>query len=104
MNEMEALIPRLDPGIARAVAILRASGVETFESCEGGAGHSYPEPAVRFHGQHTAGFRALGIVLEARLPVYTLRRYWSIEDGEPVGPSWELVFSQRMTPVEDAQD
>ncbi len=101
--ETEALIPRLDSGIARAVAILREAGVETFESCEGGPDHPYPEPAVRFHGQHTAGFRALGIALEARLPVYALRRYWGIEDGEPVGPYWELVFSQRMAPVEDAK-
>ncbi len=28
------------------VEVLRAAGVETFESCEGGAGHSYPEPTV----------------------------------------------------------
>ena len=38
--------PPLDAGIAQAVVALRAGGVETFESCEGGPGHAYPEPTV----------------------------------------------------------
>jgi hypothetical protein len=49
--------PPLDPGIAPAVLVLRDAGVETFESCEGGEGHSYPEPTVRFHGQPSLSFR-----------------------------------------------
>lgn len=96
----EVFEPPLDPGISAAVLLLRKHGVETFESCEGGPGHSFLEPTVRFHGKNAAGFRALGIALEAYLPVYALRRYWRIEDGEPVGPSWELVFSRRVEPVE----
>jgi hypothetical protein len=43
-------LPELDPGIAPYVDALRAEGVETFESCEGGDGHAYPEPTVRFAG------------------------------------------------------
>jgi hypothetical protein len=39
--------PDLDPGIRQAVRILREAGVETFESCEGGERHAYPEPTVR---------------------------------------------------------
>ena len=96
----QALLPELDPGIARAVVLLREAGIETFESCQGGPGHSYPEPGVRFHGQQTGGFRALGVVLEARLPVCSLRRYWSVEDGEPVGPCWELTFAEQLSPVD----
>jgi hypothetical protein len=44
------LLRRVDKGIRHAVAVLWAGGVETFESCEGGKGHAYPEATVRFHG------------------------------------------------------
>lgn len=98
--DAETFDPPLDPGISAAVLLLRKHGVETFESCEGGSGHSFLEPTVRFHGKNVTGFRALGIAMEARLPVSALRRYWSIEDDEPVGPSWELVFWKQMEPVE----
>jgi hypothetical protein len=82
----------LDPGIKAYVETLAAENVETFESCEGGEGHSMPEPTVRFHGEQGAGFRALAVALEHGLPVADLRRYWSIIDGEPTGPYWELTF------------
>lgn len=73
---------------------LAAAGVETFESCEGGAGHSMLEPTVRFHGQNGEGFRALAVALGHGLPVSDLRRYWSVIDGEPTGPYWELTFRE----------
>jgi len=85
----------LDPGIKDYVETLAAAGVETFESCEGGEGHSMPEPTVRFHGQRDEGFRALAIALQRGFPVADLRRYWPIIDGEPTGPYWELTFAQR---------
>lgn len=89
-------VPGLDPVIHSAVRVLRRAGVETFESCQGGEGHTYPEPAVRFHGQRPEGFRALSVALvntdEIGLRVYALRRLWRIEDGEPTGPWWELSF------------
>jgi hypothetical protein len=86
--------PDLDPGIYRAVRVLREAGVETFESCEGGAGHAYPVPTVRLHGTRAEGWRALGIALEHGLPVSQLRRTWPMVDGEPEGPCWELVFGR----------
>jgi hypothetical protein len=43
-------LPELDPGIGPYVDVLRAAGIETFESCEGGDGHAYAEPTVRFAG------------------------------------------------------
>jgi hypothetical protein len=55
--------PPLDPGIADAVEALQDAGIETFESCESGPGHAYPEPAVRFHGQQPEGMRALSAAL-----------------------------------------
>jgi len=50
----------LDRGIAKTVERLRAAGVETYESCEGGPGHAYPEPTIAFRGGPYAGWVALG--------------------------------------------
>lgn len=82
----------IDGGIAREVEILRAAGVETFESCQGGAGHAFLEPTIRFHGGGEEGFRALSVAMKEGLSVDCLRRVWSLVDGEPTGPSWELTF------------
>ncbi|MGH7476576.1 MAG: hypothetical protein ACRELD_09830 [Longimicrobiales bacterium] len=86
------LDPPLDPGIAPIVDVLRSGGFDTFESCQGGAGHAFPEPTVRFHGSHSEGFRALALALTHGLRVAELRRYWSVIDGERVGPYWEMTF------------
>lgn len=90
------LPPDLDEGICRVVQILATNGVETFESCQGGEGHAFYEPTVRFHGGHAEGFRALAIALQHGLRVSSLRRYYSIEDGEPVGPQWEMTFVENV--------
>lgn len=84
--------PPLDPGIRRAVEVLVEAGIETYESCEGGKGHAYPEPTVRFYGTHAEGFRALAVAMEHALPIMALRRIWLVRDGEPVGPDWEMTF------------
>ena len=89
----EHLSTRLDKGIRDAVLILRAAGIETFESCEGGNGHAFPEPTIRFHGHKSEGFRALAAALEAGLQVSELRRVWPVLDGEPTGPCWELTLT-----------
>ena len=82
----------LDAGIADTVGVLRKAGVETYESCEGGEGHAYPTPTVRFHGESVEGLRALAVALQEELPVAELRRVWVMQDGEPNGPWWELTF------------
>jgi hypothetical protein len=82
----------IDAGICREVRVLWENGVETTESCEGRPTHAFSEPTVRFRGSKAEGFRALGIALQHGLKVSELRRYWSIEDGEPVGPEWEMTF------------
>jgi len=92
-------VPGLDPGIERAVLLLRAAGIETYESCEGGPGHAYPEPTIRCHGDKSEGFRALDIALKHGLPVSNLRRLWTVIDGEPTGPTWELVFWKKLEPI-----
>ena len=82
----------LDPSIRRTVIILMEAGVETYESCQGGTGHSFPEPTVRFHGEHAEGFRALAVAMQHGLDVVALRHVWSVIDGEPTGPTWEMTF------------
>lgn len=84
--------PPLDPGIEHAVLALREEGVETFESCEGGPGHAYLEPTVRFHGEPPEGYRALSVALQAGLKVTSLRRIWLVEGAEASGPYWEMTF------------
>ena len=86
--------PPLDDGVQEAVQALQVAGVETFESCQGGPGHAYPVPTVRFHGESSEGFRALAAALKAGLPVTELRRVWPVLDQEPTGPWWELTFSE----------
>ena len=83
---------QLDAGIRRAVLILRQGGIETFESCQGGNGHAYREPTVRFRGDRSEGYKALAAAMQAGLPVAELRRVWPILDGEATGPWWELTF------------
>lgn len=94
--ERSAFDPPLDWGICTAVAALQAGHVETFESCEGGSGHAYPEPTVRFHGDTSEGYRALAVAMRAGLAVKELRRVWPINEGEPTGPWWELTFNPTM--------
>jgi hypothetical protein len=83
----------LDPGIREAVERLQTEGIETFESCEEGPGHAYPEPTIRFYGRPEAGWRALAICFDYRLPVVCLRRIWDVLDtNQPTGPYWEITF------------
>jgi hypothetical protein len=91
--------PPLDPGIAEAVRVLREAGIETFESCEGGPGHSYFEPTVRFHGDRGEGFRALAVVLsrEDKVEVTSLKRIYDIINREPIGPYWEMTFNPKQS-------
>ncbi len=87
--------PPLDAGIEKAVNCLFNSGVETFESCEGGSGHAYPEPTIRFHGDRFEGFRAFTIAMQNGINVTALRRIYKIIDGELTGPYWEMVFTNK---------
>jgi hypothetical protein len=92
----EDLYPDLDKGICRAVRVLREAGVETFESCQGGEGHAYPEPTVRFHGDAGAGWHALSVLISLDFPIGDLRRTWPYTYGAPTGPYWEVTFTRRL--------
>ena len=85
----------LDPGIRSYVLALRDGGVETFESCEGGDGHAFVEPTVRFHGPVSAGFRAYAVACERGLPVAALRLAYPVKDKMLTGPWWEMTFTAK---------
>jgi hypothetical protein len=89
--------PPLDEGIRPFVEALASAGIETFESCEGGTGHACLEPMIRFHGDKSEGLKALDVAMKNAMPVSALRRYWSIIDGEAVGPKWEMTFVRKAT-------
>jgi hypothetical protein len=91
-DDDETFYPPLDAGIAEYVRVLRAGGVETYESCDGTAGHACPEPTVFFNGEPSAGWLAMHVAQENGLPVLALRRVWTVILGEPTGPCWEMTF------------
>ena len=95
MDMTKSYDPPLDSAIEPIVTALNEEGIETFESCQGGDGHAYPEPTVRFHGDRSEGLRALAIALRKGLSVVELRRVWPVIDNEPTGPYWEMTFSFR---------
>jgi len=89
----------MDAGIRKTVQILVEGGIETLQSCQGGPGHCYPEPIVEFGGGYAAGYLALSIAITHGFRIDELRRVWSMQDGEPVGPHWAMTF--RGLPVSD---
>ena len=91
LYELDIDMP-LDTGIRDYVLILRSEGVETFESCQGGDGHCFSEPTIRFHGEQHEGYRAFSIASQHGLPVYSLRRYYNVNGKELEGPWWEMTF------------
>ena len=83
----------LDPGIAHAVAVLRAAGLETFKCCGATPDHARSERTVCFYGSRDDGYRALAAALQGGVRVSVLRKSWQIVDDEPTGPHWEMVFA-----------
>lgn len=86
----------IDPGIRRAVLVLRQAGIETFESCQGGEGHAFPEPTIKFSGGAWAGYKAFAVAMENGLPVARIQMVWNEVDKQLQGPWWEIVFSRTM--------
>jgi hypothetical protein len=84
--------PPLDEGIREIVETLIANNIETFESCQGGEGHTSPEPVVRFEGDLSEGLRAVSVALAYGLPVSRLKNTWAIRNGMLHGPWWEMYF------------
>ncbi len=62
---------------------------------------AFADPTVQFHGHRSEGFRALAVALERGLPVHTLRRIWTIDDGETDRPL--LGVGVQLSPLHSAQ-
>lgn len=94
MDEFDSSLDMpLDPGIRAYVLALRQGGVETFESCQGGEGHAFPEPTIRFYGSMAAGFKAYGVAVERGLPVSELRLVYPANEYMLLtGPWWQMTF------------
>jgi len=90
-REIDPLVP-VDPGIVRGVKILRDAGFATIESCEGGEGHAYPEPTIKFAGDQPTGWAALAALMTYRLPIRRAGQMWSFIEGQPTGPHWFVTF------------
>lgn len=82
----------LDRGIRAFVEILQQEGVETVQSCQGGAVHAYELPTIDLVGGPGAGYHALGIALNYGLPVLELRWSANMHGGHLERPVWSLVF------------
>jgi len=86
----------VDRGIVRAVRVLRDAGFVTIESCEGGEGHSYPEPTIKFQATRAGGWHALGTLMDYGFPIHRIGRMWTMTEGMPTGPEWHVTFWKRL--------
>jgi hypothetical protein len=102
--EPKRLEVEVEPGIQYAVDVLRAGGIDTFESCEGGAGHACAKPTVRFHGGTYEGYRAFAVAMERGLPVRHLHYAFTATNGHLESPCWELVFDDHVRFMSHADD
>lgn len=94
-------IEGLDEGIRPAVEILSKHGFITYESCQGGKGHTYPEATVRFYGGEYDLLRAydiceiykLNLIEGKRIfrkePVYDENKNWL-----ELGPAWTIPTNE----------
>jgi hypothetical protein len=64
----------VDALILPAVKLLNENGFKTFESCQGGEGHAFGEPTIRFEGSEFDLIRAYEICQFYQLPVSEVRR------------------------------
>lgn len=70
--------------------------METVQSCQGGEGHAFPRPTVRFWGEMSEGYRATAVLLTHGLRIRDLIRCWRMNEyAELVGPRWEVTFYEK---------
>lgn len=88
----------IDAGILPAVEILNNNGFETFESCEGGEGHAYFEPTVRFFGTEFDLIRAYEVCIANGLNVIQVNRVYrkvsNLDKNDKLIKLWEHPFNE----------
>jgi hypothetical protein len=94
---------QIDAKILPVVEVLNNHGFKTFESCEGGEGHCFPEPTVRFEGNEFDAMRAYEICQLYSFPVHEVKRVFRKtpvygSDNTPnahlIGEAWEQPFNE----------
>jgi hypothetical protein len=90
---------KIDPLILPAVEILNKHGFKTFESCQGGEGHCFAEPTVRFEGTEFDLIRAHEVCEFYGLPVSDARRVYrkiseNIGENTPLLWRWDTPFNE----------
>jgi hypothetical protein len=101
-------LKNLDPGISRAVNVLRQIGIETLSSCEGRKNPGYyPKrdgphhgdwPYIILNGTSADAFMALGAMLKDGFPVRSVEQSWFVypeSSTVPVGPQWRITFWEK---------
>ena len=103
LPKLATLPEGLDPIIRPAVEVLNNHGFETFESCQGGEGHCYPEPTVRFFGNEFDLIRAYETCQCYGLNVSAVKRVFTKVDVYkknitanvlPFGVAWGKPFNE----------
>ncbi len=89
----------IDKGIITAVELLRDYGFETFESCQGGAGHCFEDPTIRFFGSEFDLIRAWEICSLHGMEVFEAKRVYRKVDmyrknKKSNGLSWDKPFNE----------
>lgn len=89
----------IDTGILPALKILRAFGFDTFESCEGGKGHAFPDPTIKFWGDEFDCIRAYELCEQFGLNVFRARRIFFKEvlysqDNTISCPTWVTPYNE----------
>lgn len=92
---------QLDKGIVDAVIMLNRHGFETWESCEGGEGHCFEFPTIRFWGTEFDLIRAHRVCENYGLKIYQSSRIYrttEISTGDlypcPNGKVWDVPFNE----------
>lgn len=96
--ESEEFYRGIDEGIRFAVRILHASGFETCQSCQGGAGHACHVPTIDMvaTGSDSVGFGALEALYAYGLPVSAVAIIWPVSHGLPYEKNWRITFARTM--------
>lgn len=98
---MEERFKFIDEGIIEAVQVLNKHGFITWESCQGGDGHCFELPTVRFWGNEFDLIRACRICENYDFKLYQANRVYrtaEIATGDtnicPKGEVWDVPFNE----------
>jgi len=95
------VVKNLDDGIKDAVILLNKFGFKTFESCQGGKGHCYDVPTIRFFGDEFDLIRAYELCMLHSINVYEAKRvyrktsvYLDATNGDNIGENWDKPYNE----------